>query len=82
MLQLGVIGYQEEEIYQLRKLKHLFQVDFIYDLNFPKIHVTEIKSSSKEVIDNSDCIYFTSILIYFDDACYAIKKGKPIIYYP
>ena len=78
MLQLGVIGYQEEEIYQLRKLQHLFQVDFIYDLNFPKIHVTEIKSSSKEVIDNSDCIYFTSILIYFDDACYAIKKGKPI----
>ncbi len=78
MLQLGVIGYHQEEIYQLRKLQPLFEVDFIYDLNYPKFDLKEIKSSSKEVIDNSDCIYFTSILIYFDDACYAIKKGKPI----
>lgn len=78
MLQLGVIGYHEEEIYQLRKLKPLFEVNYIYDLNYPKFDLKEIKSSSKEVIDNADCIYFTSILIYFDDACYAIKKGKPI----
>ena len=78
MLQLGVIGYHQEEIYQLRKLQNHFQVNRIYDLNYPKFDLSEIKSSSKEVIDNSDCIYFTSILIYFDDACYAIKKGKPI----
>jgi predicted dehydrogenase len=78
MLQLGVIGYHQEEIYQLRKLQPLFEVNYIYDLNYPKFDLNEIKSSSKEVIDNSDCIYFTSILIYFDDACYAIKKGKPI----
>jgi hypothetical protein len=78
MLQLGVIGYHQEEIYQLRKLKPLFNVDYIYDLNYPKLDIKEIKSSSKEVIDNSDCIYFTSILVYFDDACYAVKKGKPI----
>lgn len=78
MLQLGVIGYHQEEIYQLRKLQNHFQVNRIYDLNYPKFDLPEIKSSSKEVIDNSDCIYFTSILIYFDDACYAIKKGKPI----
>ncbi len=78
MLQLGVIGYQQEEVYQLRKLKPLFNIDYIYDLNYPKLDIKEIKSSSKEVIDNSDCIYFTSILIYFDDACYAVKKGKPI----
>lgn len=78
MLQLGVIGYHQEEIYQLRKLQPLFEVNYIYDLNYPKFDLKEIKSTSKEVIDNSDCIYFTSILIYFDDACYAIKKGKPI----
>jgi hypothetical protein len=78
MLQLGVIGYHEEEIYQLRKLQNHFQVNRIYDLNYPKFDLPEIKPNSKEVIDNSDCIYFTSILIYFDDACYAIKKGKPI----
>jgi hypothetical protein len=78
MLQLGVIGYHKEEIYNLRKLQNHFQVNNIYDLNYPKLDLPEIKSSSKEVIDNSDCIYFTSILIYFDDACYAIKKGKPI----
>ena len=63
MLQLGVIGYHQEEIYQLRKLQNHFQVNRIYDLNYPKFDLPEIKPNSKEVIDNSDCIYFTSILI-------------------
>jgi predicted dehydrogenase len=78
MLQLGIIGYQQEEIQQFNLLTKYFNLIGIYDLNYPKYTDDKIKSSSKEVIDNSNCIYFTSILTYFDDACYAIKKGKPI----
>jgi len=78
MLQLGIIGYHPEEIRQLNKLQNLFNINAIFDLNYPKLDIKEIKSTSREVIDNADCIYFSSILIYFDDACYAIRKGKPI----
>lgn len=78
MLQLGIIGYHKEEIQQFELLKTHFNITGIYDLNYPKFKISEIKTSSQEVIDHSDCIYFTSILTYFDDACYAIKKGKPI----
>ena len=78
MLQLGIIGYHKEEIQQFELLKSHFQISGIFDLNYPKYEIPEIKTSSQEVINHSDCIYFTSILTYFDDACYAIKKGKPI----
>lgn len=78
MLQLGVIGYHQEEIHQLNSLTEQFQLIGIFDLNYPNFEVSLMKNSSKEVIDQADCIFFTSILTYFDDACYAIKKGKPI----
>lgn len=78
MLQLGVIGYHQEEINQLCLLTEQFQLSGIFDLNYLKYEVNTMKTSSKEVIDQSDCIYFSSILTYFDDACYAIRKGKPI----
>ncbi len=78
MLQLGIIGYNEEEINLFRRLDSLFCISGIFDLNFPKYSLDIMKTSSKEVIDQSECIYFSSILTYFDDACYAIKKGKAI----
>ncbi len=78
MLQLGIIGYHKEEIQQFELLKSHFQISGIFDLNYPKHEIVKMRTSSQEVINNSDCIYFTSILTYFDDACYAIKRGKPI----
>jgi hypothetical protein len=78
MLQLGIIGYHKEEIQQFELLSSHFQISGIFDLNYPKFEISNMKTSSQEVINNADCIYFTSILTYFDDACLAVKKGKPI----
>lgn len=78
MLQLGIIGYHTEEIQQFELLSSYFHISGIYDLNYPKFEISDMKTSSQEVINNADCIYFTSILTYFDDACFAVKKGKPI----
>lgn len=77
-LKIGIIGFEKESIELIASLSNYFTTIGIFDLNYPNLNSNLIKQTSEEVINDSDCVYFSSILTYFDDACYAIKKGKQI----